>query len=255
MNKSEAKVKSLYKSLQILDCFSAKKPQLGISEVAKMLNMTKSNVHNIVSTLVYAGYLEKEENSEKYCLTNKMLEFSYIITHQLTYQATVQLAMQKLAKKVRGVVYFGILHGSYVLYMFATLPHNEDTNLVVRSIMGEKAPLYCTSIGKALLMTLPEKEILNRFHSTPKEKYTANTLTTDKELLANISTSKKRGYAEDLFEHEENVRCIGVPISTHTGDYIGAMSVSGLPIDISEEEISDVIKALQNTALEIRTQL
>lgn len=255
MDRSEAKVKSLYKSLQILDCFSAEKPELGISEIAKMLEMTKSNVHNIVSTLVSAGYLEKKSNSDKYGLTHKMLEFSYIITSQLGFQAPVQLSMQKLAQKVQGVVFFGVLHGPFVLYMFATLPESQDSNMVVRSIMGEKAPLYCTSIGKALLMTLDEQEILDRVNQLERIQYTPNTLVTDKALLEDLKKSKERGYAEDNIEHEANVHCIGVPIFTHTGNLIGAMSVSGLPVQLSKQELEQVTKALQEAAMEIRAQL
>lgn len=255
MNTNDAKVKSLYKSLQILDCFTAQKPELGISEMAKTLEMTKSNVHNIVSTLVSAGYLEKNVNSDKYRLTNKMLEFSYIITSQLGYQAPVQLSMQKLAQKVQGVIFFGVLHGPYVLYMFATLPDSQESNMVVRSIMGEKAPLYCTSIGKALLMTLEEEEILSRVNQIERIQYTPNTLVTDKALLQDLKKSKALGYAEDNIEHEANVRCIGVPIYTHTGTLIGAMSASGLPLQLSPKEHEQIIKALQEAAMEIRAQL
>ncbi|MFV0379267.1 MAG: IclR family transcriptional regulator [Anaerorhabdus sp.] len=254
MNNSEPKVKSLYKALQILDCFSVKTPELGISEIAKKLQMSKSNVHSIVQTMVYAGYLKKNLSSEKYGLTNKMLEFSYIITNQLSYQSSVQISMKKLASKVRGVIYFGVLHGSYVLYMFTTLSDIHDNNIIVRSIMGEKAPLYCTSLGKALLMNLDEEEILERVQKLERISYTPNTLLTDKQLLDDLALSKSRGYTEDDVEHEANVRCVGVPIYTHAGKLIGAMSVSGLPVNISEKEMTEVVKALQDAATEIRAQ-
>ena len=47
---SEPKVKSLAKSLKILSCFTIQEPVLGVTELAERIGVTKSNIHNILST-------------------------------------------------------------------------------------------------------------------------------------------------------------------------------------------------------------
>lgn len=56
---SEPKVKSLAKSLKILSCFTIQEPVLGVTELAERIGVTKSNIHNILSTFTSMGYLDR----------------------------------------------------------------------------------------------------------------------------------------------------------------------------------------------------
>ena len=69
MSQEDIKVKSLYKSLKVLECFTAQTPELGITEIGGMLGLYKSNVHNLMSTLEVAGYVEKNPLNSKYRFT------------------------------------------------------------------------------------------------------------------------------------------------------------------------------------------
>ena len=59
-HKGEApKVKSLAKALNVLSCFTTQHPVWGISDLAERIGVTKSNIHNIVSTFCGMGYLDR----------------------------------------------------------------------------------------------------------------------------------------------------------------------------------------------------
>ena len=133
----DVKVKSLYKSLKILECFTTKTPELGVTEIAERFKLNKSNVHAILSTLVTAGYVEKIASNDKYKLGLKMLEFSYIITSRLEFQAVVFQTMQWLSQKLNCMIYFAVLHKTYALYLYNTYPTDTEHNFVIRSLMGE----------------------------------------------------------------------------------------------------------------------
>ena len=81
---SESKVKSLEKAMKLLECFSGKTPEIGITQIAEKKDLSKSNVHNIVSTFVNLGYLEQNSNG-KYSLGLKMLEYSFVVNEHLGY--------------------------------------------------------------------------------------------------------------------------------------------------------------------------
>lgn len=63
----KAKVKSLQKALEVLDCFREKQP-LGVTEISEKLGLYKSNVHNILMTFKAMDYLEQDEESGKFVL-------------------------------------------------------------------------------------------------------------------------------------------------------------------------------------------
>ena len=248
------KAKSLYKSLKVLECFTAQTPELGITEISEMLGIYKSNVHNIITTLEYAGYIYKNPLTQKYGLANKILEYSYVVTSQFKYQNVVNQVMKRVSETLNSISYFGVPHGKYVLYMFSTYPKVYDNNYPVRSIMGEKAPLYCTSIGKAILSTMPKEEILDRI-DMDRIKYTENTRIEENEILDDVFLSAKRGYAIDNIEHEPDVRCIGVPVFDRSHKLIGSLSVSGPAHNFNDEKIDNYSKFLIDAAFEIKSKL
>ena len=65
MEHAEAKVKSLVKAMEVLECFSIKKPELGVTEIAQELHLQKSTVHNIMSTFETMGYLVQNRTTGK----------------------------------------------------------------------------------------------------------------------------------------------------------------------------------------------
>lgn len=254
MNEEDIKLKSLYKTLKVFECFTSKTPELGITEIGNMLGLYKSNVHNIISTLEVAGYVEQNPLNLKYRLTNKMLEFSYVVTSQLSYQDVVYQVMKRLTDELGEMMYFGVPHGTHVLYMFNAYPKTYDHNYPIRSIMGETAPMYCTSIGKAMLSTMTDEEILKRI-DIEKEAFTPYTLLDNEAILKDVHLSRQRGYALDNIEHEPNVRCIGIPIFGRTQELIGALSISGASQNIDDEKIQRYAKVLMDAAYEIKRRL
>ena len=74
----EPKVKSLYKALKILECFTVDSPEIGISELSRITGVQKSTVHNIISTFEMAGYIQKDLKSSKYRPGWKVLRLSYV---------------------------------------------------------------------------------------------------------------------------------------------------------------------------------
>ena len=251
---SEGKVKSLQKALKVLECFTPKSRELGVSEIARLLDLNKSNVYNILATLEECGYVKKNASSEKYSLDFKMVQFSYTVMANYPYTNLIVPVLKDLAADLNAIVYFGIPHGEAVLYLFSAYPKSYGKNIPYRSILGETAPYYCTSLGKAILISMEENEIIPLI-AGEKTKYTETTLVETEEILADIKKSKERGYAIDNIEHESGVRCVGVPVTDRNGSLIGAISASGPTSVVTEEKIESFSQKLLTAAFEIQSRL
>lgn len=246
-------MKSLQKALNVLECFSPRMQELGVSEIARMLNLNKSNVHNILSTLESEGYIIHNKVTEKYSLGNKFLQFSYSIMSAYPYTSFIVPVINDLASDLNLITYFGIPHGTSVLYLFSAYPETYGKNVPYRSILGETAPYYCTSIGKSLLFSMEDEEILQLIKGK-KTKFTNNTLVDDDEILADLHKSKERGYSIDNIEHENGVRCVGVPVTDRNGQLIGAISVSGPVSLVTEDRTQSISQKLLTAAFEIKSR-
>ena len=240
---ADIKVKSLVKAIQVLECFTTEKPTLGISEMAAMLGYNKATVYNIVSTFAALGYLEQNPDTQKYSLGLKFLHFSYIITSHIRLSTAMEPYLQKIADATQETVYFGIHHENRVLYLETRTPGEQFQ----RPILGEKAPMYCTGLGKCLL-AFGKDSYLDDI-SEPFPPYTVNTITRKEKLLEELEEIRKRGYSTDNMEHEFGISCVAVPLFGLSGEIIGAVSVSGPSLRFTAQTIP-VIYATMSGILE-----
>ena len=250
----EVKVKSLQKAMSVLECFTSRTPELGITQISELLNISKSNVHNIVSTFEKLGYIEQNPVTGKYSLGLKMLEYSYVINESLGYQRNLYHILRAICQKTQQVVFFGIPKKGEVLYISAVYPEQTSYNFPVRSITGEKAPMYCTGIGKAVLAFMKPEEA-ESYICGEKAQYTENTITKESELRKELEITRSRGYSVDDREHELEVKCVGVPVFDAKGILTAGVSVSGAAISFTPEKIKEYAKVLQEAAYQMRERL
>lgn len=251
MVEKDAKVKSLEKALKILECFNSNNPELGIAQIAEMLGLNKSNVHNIVSTFEKLGYLEQNNESKRYRLGFKMLEYTYIINNNLSYQKVLYEIISEVANETSCIVYFAIPKEDRIFYLNNAYPSGKNKNSPYRIIMGETAPYYCTSLGKGMLAHF-EKERIDYLLSLERKKFTRNTIIDEQELRDELHDIREKGYAIDDCEHELGVKCMSMPIITRKCTVVGAVSISTSVTDFEDEKINEYVKILSRATRELR---
>ena len=242
MEEQTSKVKSLAKALRVLECFTSERPELGVTEISRMMELQKSTVHNIVSTYEDLGYLMQNQETGKYRLGIKLLQFSYIINNHMGLQKFFLPYLQEIASKVNEIVYLGIPHEGDVLYIDSQAPAGIS---LTRNILGEHAPMYCTGLGKAMLAFLPEEE-RNRCLNRPLTPFTENTIRTREEMLGELEQIRRRGYAIDNMEHEYGITCISVPVFGHDRRLVSAVSISAPSLRFDHDTLEKNARIMQD---------
>lgn len=242
------KVKSLAKALEILECFSVEKPELGITQLSEMLGLYKSNVHNIISTFEQYGYIEQNPATMKYRLGFKILELAHILNADLGMHKIITPVINELAREVDEVVYFAIPQNGQVLYLDGGYPASF---FAVRSMMGEKAEMYCTAIGKAILAFLPDKDKTDAIEKQSFSQHTDKTIASKEELLLELNRIQLRGYSIDNMEHEYGIRCVAVPVFNLREQLMGAISISAPSPRITQDLLEEYAEKLHHYAKKI----
>src|SRR5699024_8767169 len=115
-----------------------------------------------------------------------------------------------------------------------------NETLRMHSKVGTRAPMHCTSVGKAILAFLPRKEVENAFDDYPFIPHTPHTIKDKDSLYEQLDQIKEGGYALDLEENELGINCIAVPIFDHTGSVIAAFSISGPKMRMTEQRLNEL---------------
>jgi len=188
--------------------------------------------------------VEKDEKTGEYSLGVAAFEIGNDYLRRMDFIQISKPIMADLAMKVQETVHLAVLSEMEIVYVDKV---DSPRTLGVMSKIGQRAPVYCTALGKALLAH-QRKEDLSRILKEIKLKpFTQNTITSKKRLIEELKVIRERGYALDQREYEEDVECIGAPIRSHLGDPIAALSISGpqRKINTSQERhfVSQVVKA------------
>lgn len=245
-------IQSIDRALQVLELFTMEKPEWGVTEISQALNLYKSSVHNILSTLEEREFIKKDPISEKYRLGIKFLLLGNIVDQQIDVKQEAIPYIGKLVKEFNETVHLGILDGNEVLSI-----DQEDSRQSLRSHInvGQRAPLYCTAVGKALLAYQPKDKVSSVIKETGLKRYTENTITDPEELKEELKKIRKQGYAVDNIEHDEGVRCVAAPIRDYTGEVIASLSVSGPASRINEKSIPVIAKRVKEYCQEISKKM
>ncbi len=252
MSTDEPKVKSLFKAVKLLDHFTPDTPERSLKELAELSGMLKSSVYNIMQTLSLCGVIEKGSSAGRYRLGIKLLEFTNVLMSNNEARKIVRPFIEALAEECNETVYYGILAGTEVVYIDSANPPKGMQ--FARSVVGIKAELYCTGIGKAMLAFLGD-ELAQTVITNGLKSYTPYTITNPPALLRDLEETRVRGYAIDNMEHEYGIRCVGVPLRNRFGRIVGAISLSGPSLRIMDDKLTAFAASLLRTAGEVQPLL
>ncbi len=250
-DRDEIKLKSVGKAFSVLECF-IDKPALGVTEISEKLGLYKSNVHSILTTLKTLGYLEQDHDTGRYRIGIKIFELSRTIGDRYSIKNIAMPYLQELSNLTKESVYLGVAYEDSVLYLDAYHP-GEDINMM-RSILGERALMYCTGIGKAMMAYLP-KDLVETYLSKELISYTEQTICDKEVLLRQLEDIRRNGYAIDNMEHEYGIKCVAVPLFGKKGTLEGAFSVSGPSLRFDEERILELSALMKKYAKRIQDYL
>ncbi len=250
-NPDEYKVKSLAKALNILNCFNQTNSELGVSEIAQITGYQKTTVHNVLATYQEFGYVYQNPNTDKYSLGLNLLQYSFKIINSLKIRQILLPYTMKISAKTDQICIIAVPHESQVFYIDSSLAINSERNM--RHLTGERAPMYCTGIGKCMLAFSGEEFIDDYIKNTKLEKFTDYTITNPIVLREQLKEIRRNGYSVDNMEHEYNIRCVAIPLFDPDKNVIAALSVSGKAIDFNSASIvaystimNEIISPIQN---------
>ena len=238
-DKSNYIIQSVSHALDVLEEFHGDVDELGVTELSKKLKLHKNNVFRILATLQSRNYIEQNKASENYRLGIRCLELGQTFIHQRGMLKQANPVLQELAEKTGETSYVSIMRGNEVVYLDSVEP---KTTVRVVSRLGFHMPTHATAAGKVLVAFESEEDLRKRFSGELKS-YTKNTFRTVEELFRDLEAVREKGYATDLEEFEEGLRCVASPIRDYTRKVIGALSVSGPAHRLADEKIQTIFGA------------
>jgi len=248
-------VQAVERALLILETLAEAAAPITITEIAQKTNLTLGTTHRLLYTMMQKGFVEQNNENSKYRLGIKAFQIGNAAAYAKDLRSVARPVMEDLQQKYNETVNLATLDGTEVVYVDQV----ESTSIVLVRMFartGNRGPAYCTGSGKVLLSSLPQDKLEDIVYSTELKKYSNETITEPELLLKELNRVKQEGYALDLGERDEGVRCVAAPIRNFEGQVVAALSMSGPSTRITTQFIrNELVDAIKDAAKTISLQL
>lgn len=223
-NKRNPSVQSIERAIDIMESFSAEEPGLGVVELSRRVNLPKSTVFRLLTTLESRGFIAQNSETGLYHLGVGLIPLANSVFVYSDLRRIARPHLRGLAKTLEETTSLSILVDTEIINLEQV---EFRGRLVVRAGgAGHRMPFHATSAGKAIVAFLPEAEMENLLASD-LPALTPATLTDADTLRIKLMEVRAQGFAASFDELEKGLHAISAPISNHEGDVVACITVSG----------------------------
>jgi IclR family transcriptional regulator, KDG regulon repressor len=235
-------VRSLQLAIDVLEVVALADEELGVTQIAERLNVTKGSVHRHLSTWVLRGYLLQNPTTSRYAIGPK----SRLLARLAPDVDLVQLAegpMRDLRDALGHTVVLSEMtpRGALVL---AKLVSTSPIEIGVRA--GSELPFHASAQGKVMLAFSPHP-FQNRVLSRPLQTFTTHTMTSAERIQKSLIEIARCGYASAPEEAMLGINAVAAPIFDRNDICIGAIAIVGsiqfLPGKPRPKDIASLVRA------------
>jgi len=252
MNTTEKATKanqSSEKLLIVLEALSSKPEAVRLQDLAKELKMNQSTLLRFLTSLQNMGYVNQNEDSSKYFLTNKICAIANRVSSNTDVRTVSGEYLRKLANDFGESTNLAVEQNMMMTYIEVVNGPNQV--LVIFQRIGNIAPMHCTGVGKLIMLDYTGEKIDKLISEKGLQRFTENTICTKEKLIRELETVRINGYAFDNEECEIGVRCVAAPIRDFTGKIIAGISVSGPATRMTDRFIGEKLHLLMESAREV----
>ncbi|RZS78054.1 IclR family transcriptional regulator [Pigmentiphaga kullae] len=214
--------KTAAKTLRAFEHMCRIEKSIGVSALAAKLDITKSNAHRILTTLVETGYVQQLESGE-YFPTLKIWELGSMLLSRLDFVQIAKPHLRRLSEATGEQVYLASMSSGAVVYLDVIASKHP---IRTYASIGSAAPLHCSASGKVLLAY--NQTLADEYLAAPLEKYTPRTVTKEADLRKVLDEVRKKGYATNDGEWHEGVCGASAPVHTAFREGVAAIGISAL---------------------------
>ena len=209
-------VASLERGLKVLQTFSREHPQLTLSEVAALTELTPATARRSLHTLEKLGYLGR--SGRRFMLRPKVLSIGSGYLSAINAEVVLQPFLQEVANQVGGSSSVTVLDELDIVYIA-----HASVNRAIRLTagVGARYPVYPTSMGRVLLAFQPDAVIEAYFRRAVFQRFTEHTVTDERALRRVLADVRAKGYTSIQDELDYGIVSVGRPIFA-PGGRVGA---------------------------------
>ena len=236
----------------IINQLAAADEGMTLTHIAECVGLPPSTAHRLLTTLEQERYVHFDHERRLWSVGVQafMTGAAFLRTRNLV--GIARPYMRALMNESTEAVNLAIEDENEAVYL-AQVECRQMMRALARP--GARVPLYCSSVGKALLCATPDGDLAKALQRQPMRRLTEKTIVNRTALRDELALTRERGFAIDDEEHAFGLRCVAGLVFDEFGEPMAAISISGPTARISSERIAHLGEVVRRKADEITAQL
>ncbi len=232
---------TISKALEMLNHFSRKTPEIGLSEFVRLTGRDKATVHRHLVELEQNGFLEQHPVTRAYRLGPAILRLTGVREATNPVRKILRPVVTALAEETGELAHASLLQGRRLSPVFHADPHAHGVQ--VNFDEAELLPLHATSSGLAVL-AFANGKLREKVLSAKLDAFTPQTIVDPKKLSDLIDGVRQTGVSHFERTFDKEVTSRAAPIFDASGEVIGALSVAVPTVRAEPEHLRGIAVAL-----------
>jgi DNA-binding IclR family transcriptional regulator len=236
--KSPNSIQVIERMMSLLDALAAAPEPASLKHLAQATDLHPSTAHRILGAMTSARFVERQE-AGTYGLGIRLLELGNLVKSRINLREVALPFMQRLHETIGEAVNLGIRHDDEIIYIERTSSGRSLVRVVY--LVGGRAPLHLTSVGKLFLAADGPQKIKEYAKRTGLPGKTPHSLNTLSNLEKELDKIRRHDIAYDNEEAELGLKCVAAPIRDDEAHLVAGLSVSA-PADRHDPDWVTLVK-------------
>ncbi len=244
-------MKTARTTIRLLREFAGAEPQLGVTELARRLDIHKASAHRLLKTLVEEHIIEQDPETRRYRLGLGILELA---AARLAQFGVIDVAAphMELLRKQTGETVALLVHDAHEMVCIHVLesPHR----MRVSFLLGEHAPVHATASGIcciAELSTIEQRGLIARSRAAFRD----NPELEAAQLAALLEQARREDCAIADGTYQPHVRSVSAPVRDAAGRIVCALAVAAPAQRIAVRDLWPLARQVRDVAQTISHDL
>ena len=216
-------VPALERGLRLLSQFNRQTPTLSAPDLVQRLNLPRSTVFRILTTLESMGFVQRVDGGRSYGLGLGVLRLGFVYLASLQINELGTPILERLRDDSKHPCVLVLRDEQSIVYVARVSPPSPFISSVS---VGTRLPAHATVLGRVLLSELSLAELQALYPEENLPSFSSSTPKTVQELFALVQADAQRGYAVSEGFFEANISTIAAPVRDHSGRIVAALGVT-----------------------------
>lgn len=238
---------AIERALRLLDVL-AEQEELAVGDLAHRAGLSLATTGRMARTLAMAGMLRRDPRTDRYHLGAHIAVLGQAAQRVLGLDKALP-ALEDLRERTGESVNLAVREGDESVVLL-----RAQSQLPLRFVqeVGARFPLYSTASGKVMLTFAPEDDDYLKRLPEQLPSVAPGTLATKQQLEIELERIRKTGFAVDMEENVEGVRCVGAPIRDASGVARAAVVLQAPALRMRRERIDSLSPLVVALAANLR---